>query len=215
MLALTPRAQAPEDRVERYAVEFRRAQIKTFIQENYAKPGLSTEDIADHLEITPRYVQMALAPEGLDADGVSAKYAGCEAARRLLSSICVREPQHHRDRVRVRVYELGAFLDGVQEALRQESAQLPAIRSGVARTPGLLTSERISILVSFRAKKRAKSIPVRTQHRLSAARRRIRAAGELNGEKNREKSPSDLRRSAVLRPVRDRLRAAPPLLTLV
>ena len=85
MLALTPRAQAPEDRVERYAVEFRRAQIKTFIQENYAKPGLSTEDIADHLKITPRYVQMALAPERLTPTEYL-RVCRLEAARRLLSS---------------------------------------------------------------------------------------------------------------------------------
>ena len=85
VLALTPRAQAPEDRVERYAVEFRRAQIKTFIQENYAKPGLSTEDIADHLEITPRYVQMALAPEGLTPSEYL-RVCRLEAARRLLLS---------------------------------------------------------------------------------------------------------------------------------
>ena len=85
MLALTPRAQAPEGRVERYAVEFRRAQIKAFIQENYARPGLSTEDIADHLEITPRYVQMALAPEGLTPSEYL-RVCRLEAARRLLSS---------------------------------------------------------------------------------------------------------------------------------
>ena len=85
MLALTPRVQAPEDRVERYAVEFRRAQIKAFIQENYAKPGLSTEDIADHLAITPRYVQMALAPEGLTPTEYL-RVCRLEAARRLLSS---------------------------------------------------------------------------------------------------------------------------------
>ena len=85
MLALTPRVQMPEDREERCAVEFRRAQIKTFIQENYAKPGLSTEDIANHLEITPRYVQIALASEGLTP---SEYLKGCrlQAARRLLSS---------------------------------------------------------------------------------------------------------------------------------
>ncbi len=85
MLALTPRAQAPEDRVERYAVEFRRAQIKAFIQENYAKPGLSTEDIADHLEITPRYVQMALASDGMTPSEYL-RVCRLEAARRLLSS---------------------------------------------------------------------------------------------------------------------------------
>lgn len=85
MLALTPRAQPPEDRVERYAVEFRRAQIKTFIQENYARPGLSTEDIADHFEITPRYVQMALAADGMTPSEY-VRVCRLEAARRLLSS---------------------------------------------------------------------------------------------------------------------------------
>ena len=85
LLALSPRAQAADDRVERHAVELRRAQIKSFIQENYAKPGLSTEDIAEHLAITPRYVQMALAPEGLTPTDYL-RVCRLEAARRLLSS---------------------------------------------------------------------------------------------------------------------------------
>src|SRR5262245_24515707 len=85
MLALTPRVQMPEDREERCAVEFRRSQIKAFIQENYAKPGLSTEDIAHHLEITPRYVQMALASEG-QTPSEYLKVCRLKAARRLLSS---------------------------------------------------------------------------------------------------------------------------------
>ena len=90
MLALTPRVQMPEDREERCAVEFRRAQIKTFIQENYAKPGLSTEDIAQHLEITPRYVQIALASEGLTPSEYL-KVCRLQAARRLLSSTALAE----------------------------------------------------------------------------------------------------------------------------
>ena len=85
MLALTPRAQVSGDRVERYAVEFRRAQIKSFIRENFARPGLSTEDVADHLQITPRYVQMALAPQGLTPSEYL-RVCRLEAARRLLSS---------------------------------------------------------------------------------------------------------------------------------
>jgi AraC-like DNA-binding protein len=85
MLALTPRVQMPEDREESSAVDFRRAQIKSFIQENYAKPGLSTEDIANHLEITPRYVQIALASEGLTPSEYL-KVCRLQAARRLLSS---------------------------------------------------------------------------------------------------------------------------------
>jgi AraC-like DNA-binding protein len=85
MLALTPRVQMPEDREERSAVDFRRAQIKTFIQENYAKPGLSTEDVANHLGITPRYVQIALASEGLTPSEYL-KVCRLQAARRLLSS---------------------------------------------------------------------------------------------------------------------------------
>lgn len=86
MLALTPRVQMPEDREERSTVDFRRAQIKTFIQENYAKPGLSTEDIANHLEITPRYVQIALASEGGLTPSEYLKVCRLQAARRLLSS---------------------------------------------------------------------------------------------------------------------------------
>jgi AraC-like DNA-binding protein len=85
MLALTPRVQTLEDREEGSAVEFRRAQIKTFIQENYAKPGLSTEDIANHLGVTPRYVQIALASEGLTPSEYL-KVCRLQAARRLLSS---------------------------------------------------------------------------------------------------------------------------------
>jgi AraC-like DNA-binding protein len=85
MLALTPRVQVPEEREESSAVDFRRAQIKTFIQENYAKPGLSTEDIANHLGVTPRYVQIALASEGLTPTEYL-KVCRLQAARRLLSS---------------------------------------------------------------------------------------------------------------------------------
>lgn len=85
MLALTPRVQMPEDREELSALEFRRAQIKKFIEENYAKAGLSTEDIANHLEITPRYVQIALASEGLTPSEYL-KACRMQAARRLLSS---------------------------------------------------------------------------------------------------------------------------------
>ena len=85
MLALAPRVQMPEDRAERRAVEVRRAQIKTFIQENYSKHGLSTEDIANHLEITPRYVQIALASEGMTPSEYL-KICRLQAARRLLSS---------------------------------------------------------------------------------------------------------------------------------
>jgi AraC-like DNA-binding protein len=90
MLALTPRVQMPEDREERSAVDFRRAQIKTFIQENYAKPGLSTEDIANHMQITPRYVQIALASEGLTPSEYL-KTCRLQAARRLLSSTALAE----------------------------------------------------------------------------------------------------------------------------
>jgi AraC-like DNA-binding protein len=85
LLVLSPAAEVAEDRVERYAVEFRRAQIKSYIQEHYTQPGLSTEDIAEHLDVTPRYVQMALAPEGLTPSDYL-RVCRLEAARRLLSS---------------------------------------------------------------------------------------------------------------------------------
>jgi AraC-like DNA-binding protein len=90
MLALSPRMQVPEDREESSAVDFRRAQVKTFIQENYAKPGLSTEDIANHLGVTPRYVQIALASEGLTPTEYL-KVCRLQAARSLLSSTAFAE----------------------------------------------------------------------------------------------------------------------------
>ena len=90
MLALTPRVQLPEDREESSAVDFRRAQIKTFIQEHYAKPGLSTEDIANHLGVTSRYVQIALASEGLTPTEYL-KVCRLQAARSLLSSTAFAE----------------------------------------------------------------------------------------------------------------------------
>ena len=61
ILALSPRAQAREPRAKHNA-ELRRAQIKNFIQQNYAQPGLLIQDVAANLRVTPRYVQKALAP---------------------------------------------------------------------------------------------------------------------------------------------------------
>ncbi len=139
VLALTPRVQMPEDREESSAVDFRRAQIKSFIQENYAKPGLSTEDIANHVGVTPRYVQIALASEGLTPTEYL-KVCRLQSARRLLSSTDVCRPQHHRDRLRMRVHELCALLDGVQEMLRREPAHLPTVRDSVARAAWLVTT---------------------------------------------------------------------------
>lgn len=84
ILALSPRAQAREKRVEHIA-DLRRTQIKSFIQKNYARPDLSMKDIAAHLGVTPRYVHRALAPDGL-APSEYLRMCRLVAARRLLSS---------------------------------------------------------------------------------------------------------------------------------
>ncbi len=47
------------------ALDLRRQQIKNFIDKNYAKQGMSVEAIAGYFQISPRYVQRALAGEGL------------------------------------------------------------------------------------------------------------------------------------------------------
>lgn len=47
------------------AIETRSNQIKRMIRRNFTTPGFSVEDIARSLQITPRYVQLALANEGL------------------------------------------------------------------------------------------------------------------------------------------------------
>ncbi|MEO8465697.1 MAG: AraC family transcriptional regulator [Gammaproteobacteria bacterium] len=84
LLAMSPRALAREKRAERNA-DFRRAQIKTFIQENYARPGLSMEDVAAHLGVTTRYIHRVLAPDGLTPSEYLRR-CRLSAARRLLSS---------------------------------------------------------------------------------------------------------------------------------
>jgi AraC-like DNA-binding protein len=84
ILALTPRAQAREKRTQ-YDADVRRVQIKDFIEENYAQPGLSIEDVAAHLGVTARYVHMTLAAEGLKPSEYL-RTCRLSAARRLLSS---------------------------------------------------------------------------------------------------------------------------------
>jgi AraC-like DNA-binding protein len=84
LLALSPRAQAREGRTE-YSAGLRRTQIKDFIQQNYARPGLSMEDVAAHLGVTTRYVHMALAPDGLTPSEYL-RMCRLLAARRMLSS---------------------------------------------------------------------------------------------------------------------------------
>ena len=162
MLALTPRVQMPEDREERCAVEFRRAQIKAFIQEHYAKPGLSTEDIANHLEITPRYVQIALASEGLTPTEYL-KVCRLQAARRLLSSAAFADRS-----ITEIAFECGFTSSAhFSTEFRKCFGKSPRIfRQSVPASRGLtgrLTYQRASILVSRRAEKRSNSIPVRTQ----------------------------------------------------
>lgn len=84
ILALSPRAQAEEKRAENNKY-LRRAQIKSFIQQNYARADLSMEDVAAHLGVTTRYVHMALSVDGL-APSEYLRICRLLAARRMLSS---------------------------------------------------------------------------------------------------------------------------------
>ncbi len=65
ILALAPDVDVPDERSQLVALDLRRHQIKNFINRNYAKPGMSIEAIANHFQISTRYVQRALAAEGI------------------------------------------------------------------------------------------------------------------------------------------------------
>ncbi len=84
ILALSPRAQARGRRAEHHK-ELRCTQIKNFIQQNYARPGLSMEDVAAHVGVTSRFMRMALAREGLTPSDYL-RICRLFAAHRLLSS---------------------------------------------------------------------------------------------------------------------------------
>jgi AraC-like DNA-binding protein len=84
LLALSPRARAHATRAE-HNNELRRAQIKSFISQNYTQPSLSIEDVAAHLGVTSRYLHKALAPDGLTPSEYL-RMCRLLAARRLLSS---------------------------------------------------------------------------------------------------------------------------------
>ncbi len=84
LLAMSPRAQAGDQCAE-HNENLRRTQIKTFMQQHYAQPDLSMDDVAAHVGVTPRYVQMALAPDGLTPSEYL-RMCRLVAARRLLCS---------------------------------------------------------------------------------------------------------------------------------
>ena len=65
ILALAPDMDTPDERSQLVALDLRRHQIKNFINRNFAKPGMSIEAIASHFQISTRYVQRALAAEGI------------------------------------------------------------------------------------------------------------------------------------------------------
>lgn len=67
------------------AIETRSNQIKRLIRREFATPGLSVEDIARSLQITPRYVQLVLANEGLSPSEF-VKRCRLEAASQMLRS---------------------------------------------------------------------------------------------------------------------------------
>ncbi|MCC7412621.1 MAG: helix-turn-helix transcriptional regulator [Gammaproteobacteria bacterium] len=65
MLALVPMPGTEEGHSTRTALDVRKMQVKLFIERNFARPDLSVVVIARQLQLSPRYVQKALAAEGL------------------------------------------------------------------------------------------------------------------------------------------------------
>lgn len=86
ILSLMQVRGAFEERLPKTALDARRKQIKSFIRKSYARPDLSTEIIARELQITPRYLQMALASEGTTPSEYLKRYRLEASARRLRSS---------------------------------------------------------------------------------------------------------------------------------
>ena len=83
ILALLPDADVPDERSQFVALDLRRRQIKNFIDKNFAKPGMSIDDIASYFQISARYVQRALATEGICPSEYLKKRRLEAAAKRL------------------------------------------------------------------------------------------------------------------------------------
>jgi AraC-like DNA-binding protein len=60
---IPPRDGVAECRESKSALEVRRIQVKTFIDRHFGQPNLCTASIAEHLHVSPRYIQMAFASD--------------------------------------------------------------------------------------------------------------------------------------------------------
>lgn len=85
LLALIAEHDVPSRREQLAAIDTRCEQIKNLIGRNYATPGFSVDDIARSLQISSRYVQLALANEGSSPSELVKKYR-LEAASHKLQS---------------------------------------------------------------------------------------------------------------------------------
>jgi AraC-like DNA-binding protein len=93
MLALVPLPGQQEARGASTALDIRKMQVKAFIERYFAQPDLSVVAIAEHLQLSPRYVQKALAAEGT-TPGEYLRSCRLAAAARLL-----RDPAHARQSI--------------------------------------------------------------------------------------------------------------------
>lgn len=83
ILSLISENDSPILREHYGAIDLRCNQIKSVIRRNFANPGYSVEDIAKSLQISPRYVQLALANEGCSPSEF-VKKCRLEAASKML-----------------------------------------------------------------------------------------------------------------------------------
>jgi AraC-like DNA-binding protein len=83
MLALVPIPGQEENRGTHTALDIRKVQVKSFIERNFARPDLSVVMIARQLQLSPRYVQKALAAEGV-TPGEYLRSCRLQASARML-----------------------------------------------------------------------------------------------------------------------------------
>jgi AraC-like DNA-binding protein len=91
MLALAPLPDEVAERSRSTALNFRCTQIRSFIDKNYSRPDLTVMSIAEHFQLSPRYIQQALSVDSI-TPGEYLRNCRLEAATRML-----RDPaQAHR-----------------------------------------------------------------------------------------------------------------------
>jgi AraC-like DNA-binding protein len=83
MLTLVPLPDQAKGRCETTSLDIRRLQVKAFIDKHYAEADLSVESIAQRLQLSPRYVQKALAADGMTPGEYLRKRRLAVAARML------------------------------------------------------------------------------------------------------------------------------------